>query len=53
MNDADSKSDMVAVFLAILELAKSRKIDVVGEGADVDIKLLSDDIMDLNSEEWE
>lgn len=53
MNDADSKSDMVAVFLAILELAKSRKIDVVGEGADVDIKLLSDDIAELNSEEWE
>ena len=53
MSDAGSKSDMVAVFLAILELAKSRKIDVIGEGANVDIELLEDDISELNSEEWE
>ena len=53
MSDAKSRSDMVATFLAVLELAKSRKINVVGEGADVDIELLTDDISEMNSEEWE
>lgn len=52
-SDADSRSDIVAVFLAVLELAKSRKIDVTGEGENVDIELLSDDLLDFSSEEWE
>lgn len=51
--NAESRSDMVATFLAILELAKSRKINIIGEGADIDIELLDRDITDLNSEEWE
>ena len=44
---------MVATFLAILELAKSRKISLVGEGSDVDIELISDDFAEMDSEEWE
>lgn len=51
--DSESRSDMVATFLAILELAKSRKINVVGDGADVDIELLADDFSEMTSEEWE
>lgn len=53
MNNAESRSDMVATFLAILELAKSRKISIIGEGADVDIELLDNDFTDMNAEEWE
>ena len=53
MSDSKSRSDMVATFLAILELAKSRKINLVGEGADVDVELLADDLSQMNSEEWE
>lgn len=52
-SEAESRSDMVATFLAILELAKSRKINVVGDGADAQIELLTNDIEDMNSEEWE
>ena len=50
---SESRSDMVATFLAILELAKSRKISLVGEGSDVDIELISDDFAEMDSEEWE
>ena len=53
MSDSKSRSDMVATFLAILELAKSRKINLVGEGADIDVELLADDLSQMNSEEWE
>ena len=53
MSKAQSRSDMVATFLAVLELAKSRKINIVGEGADVDIELLASNIEDMKSEEWE
>ena len=52
-NGAESRSDLVATFLAILELAKSKKINVIGDGADVDIELLATDIEEMNSEEWE
>lgn len=53
VQNSESRSDMVATFLAVLELAKSRKINVIGEGADVDIELLSSDFGEMNSEEWE
>ncbi len=53
LSTAESRSDMVATFLAILELAKSKKINVIGDGADVDIELLADNIEEMNSEEWE
>ena len=52
-NGAESRSDLVATFLAILELAKSKKINVIGDGADADIELLATDIEEMNSEEWE
>ena len=52
-NGAESRSDLVATFLAILELAKSKKINIIGDGADADIELLATDIEELNSEEWE
>lgn len=53
ISESQSRSDMVATFLAILELAKSRKINVVGEGTNVDIELLANDFSEMNSEEWE
>ena len=52
-NGAESRSDLVATFLAILELAKSKKINIIGDGADADIELLATDIEEMNSEEWE
>lgn len=52
-NGAESRSDLVATFLAILELAKSKKINIIGDGADADIELLVTDIEEMNSEEWE
>ncbi len=51
--DAESRSDMVATFLAVLELAKSRKINIIGDGSDVDIELLDNDFTNMDSEEWE
>lgn len=51
--DAESRSDMVATFLAVLELAKSKKIYVDGEGEDTKVQLLSEDIENFGSEEWE
>ncbi len=53
VQNSESRSDMVATFLAVLELAKSRKINITGEGADVDIELLTTDFGEINSEEWE
>lgn len=53
MLGAESRSDMVATFLAVLELAKSRKINIIGAGSDVDIELLDNDFTNMDSEEWE
>lgn len=53
MDSAQSRSDMVATFLAILELAKTRKIVLAGEGSDVEVELLNDDFVNMDSEEWE
>lgn len=52
-SDAQSRSDMVATFLAVLELAKTKKILVTGEGEGTDIELLADDFNDTVSQEWE
>lgn len=38
---AESRSELVATFLAVLELIKSKRITVTGEGADADITLLN------------
>ena len=50
-NDAESRSDMVATFLALLELTKSKKIKVVGDGEDAEVELIDSDFTDV-SEEW-
>ncbi len=49
--DAESRSDMVATFLALLELTKSKKVQVVGDGDDAEVELLDSDFTDV-SEEW-
>lgn len=40
IRQSESRSDMVAAFLAVLELAKTNHIHIDGEGADVTIELL-------------
>ncbi len=50
-NDAESRSDMVATFLALLELTKSKKIKVVGDGEEAEVELIDTDFSDV-SEEW-
>ena len=37
----------------IIVSEKSKKINVIGDGADADIELLATDIEEMNSEEWE
>ncbi len=49
--DAESRSDMVATFLALLELTKSKKVQVVGDGDEAQVELLDEDFTDV-SEEW-
>ena len=50
-SDAESRSDMVATFLALLELTKSKKIQVLGDGEDAEVELIDSDFTDI-SEEW-
>ena len=49
--DAESRSDMVATFLAILELTKSKKVKVTGDGDETQVELINSDFTDI-SEEW-
>lgn len=49
--DAQSKSDIVATFLAVLELTKSKKLKVYDENNDVEIELINTDISQI-SEDW-
>lgn len=51
--DAESRSDMVATFLAVLELAKTKKVKITGDGEEADVELLDTDFQDTVSEEWE
>ncbi len=50
-SDAASRSDMVATFLALLELAKSKKIMVSGDGDNPEIELIDSKIGEIG-EEW-
>lgn len=50
-DDAESRSDIVATFLAVLELTKSKKVKVVGDGEEAQVELLNSDFTDI-SEEW-
>lgn len=40
---SESRSEMVATFLALLSLTKDKKISVTGEGEDMEIEMLGDD----------
>lgn len=51
--DAQSRSDMVATFLAVLELAKTKKLYLDGEGDAMRVELLADDFENFSSQEWE
>ena len=51
--DAESRSDMIATFLAVLELAKVKKVYLDGEGEGMRVELLAEDFSDLNAHEWE
>lgn len=50
-DDAESRSEIVATFLALLELTKSKNIIVVGSGEETQIELLNSDFTEI-SEEW-
>lgn len=50
-DDAESRSEIVATFLALLELTKSKNIMVVGSGEETQIELLNSDFTEI-SEEW-
>lgn len=50
-DDAQSRSDIVATFLAVLELTKSKKVKVIGDGDDAQVELIDSDFTDV-SEEW-
>ena len=49
--DAESRSDIVATFLAVLELTKSKKVKVIGDGEETQVELLDSDYSEV-SEEW-
>ena len=51
LSDAESRSDIVATFLAVLELTKSKKVKVTGDGDDAQVELIDSDFTDV-SEEW-
>ncbi|MBR5246629.1 MAG: segregation/condensation protein A [Clostridia bacterium] len=50
-DDAESRSDIVATFLAVLELTKSKKVIVTGDGDETQVELINSDFTDV-SEEW-
>lgn len=50
-SDAESRSELVATFLAVLELAKSKKISVTGNGDETQVELIDMDNSYV-SEEW-
>ncbi len=52
-SDAESRSDMIATFLAVLELAKTKKLYLDGEGESMRVELLADDLENFDSQEWE
>ncbi len=49
--DAESRSDIVATFLAVLELTKSKKVRVTGDGDETQVELIDSNFTDV-SEEW-
>ena len=51
LSDAESRSDIVATFLAVLELTKSKKVKVIGDGDEAQVELIDEDVTNI-SEEW-
>lgn len=51
--DAQSRSDMISTFLAVLELAKTKKVYLDGDGDAMRVELLTDNFDDFGSQEWE
>lgn len=49
--DAESRSEIVATFLALLELTKSKNIKVIGDGENTEVELINSDFTEI-SEEW-
>ncbi|MEG0545773.1 MAG: segregation/condensation protein A [Oscillospiraceae bacterium] len=52
-SESSSRSDMVATFLAVLELAKVKKVKLYGDGDETQIELIASDFNEMSSEEWE
>lgn len=50
-DDAQSRSEIVATFLALLELTKAKKLKVLGDGDETQIELLDESYSEI-SEEW-
>jgi segregation and condensation protein A len=50
--DAETRSDLVATFLAVLEMTKLKKIMILGDGNSAEIELLDEDMELTDSEEW-
>lgn len=50
--DAESRSDMVATFLAVLEMAKLKKVVLTGDGEKTEVELIDTDTDITDSEEW-
>ncbi|HOD03378.1 MAG TPA: hypothetical protein PKN28_08635, partial [Clostridiales bacterium] len=48
LEDSKSRSDLIATFLAILELAKSKTIYVSGSGEEASILLLENKEMEIS-----
>ena len=44
---------MIATFLAVLELAKTKKVYLDGDGDAMRVELLTDNFDDFGSQEWE
>lgn len=51
-DDAQSRSDMVATFLAVLEMTKLKKIKLVGDGDGAEVELIDTNMDIIDSEEW-
>lgn len=41
-DDAQSRSEIVATFLAVLELSKNRRVRLEGDGEDMELTLITD-----------
>ena len=51
-DDSQSRSDMVATFLAVLEMTKLKKIKLVGDGESTEVELIDTNMDITDSEEW-